>query len=406
MNKFLNRTAAEWLALQGLATAEEIAQQPRVWREMGESLNAQQAALAAFLGPWLAQPGHRVILTGAGSSAYVGETLADEINRDWPARVRAVPTTSLLTHPDLYLQQDQPTLLVSFARSGNSPESLAAVELLRQQVAEPRFLNITCNAGGELYLGNQGRADTLNLLMPAASCDRGFAMTSSFTSMQLAALIAFSPAPWAQRQQRLQDLAAQAEALLADSAGLMAALAGEPFNRVVYLGSGPLEALAKEAALKVLELSSGRVLAFANTPLGFRHGPKSVLNKNTLVLLFQSSDAHSRRYEQDLLNELQRDGIAGRILQVGQGSETTPAAAPASELLQQLLLPRLPELPDLPISDSWLAPLWLLLAQQYALHRSVALGLTPDNPFPDGTVNRVVQGVAIYPYAASSLHTD
>lgn len=400
MTTLLNRSASDWQQLQGLATAEEIAQQPRVWRELAASLADHQAQLRAFLDAWLKEPSHRVILTGAGSSAYVGQTLADEINRDWPAEVRAVATTSLLTHPELYLQREQPTLLVSFARSGNSPESLAAVELLRQQIDAPRFLNITCNAEGELYRNNAARADTLNLLMPAASCDRGFAMTSSFSSMQLAALAAFSRAPWAERLARLELVAQRAEALLAQQAATLAELAAQPFDRIVYLGSGPLEALAQESALKVLELTSGRVLAFSNTLLGFRHGPKSMLNGKSLVVIFQSQDAHARRYEQDLLNELLRDGIAGRVLLIGE------AGAGALQGDNPLLSRALSAEPS-GLSDSWLTTLWLILAQQYALHRSVALGLTPDNPFPDGTVNRVVQGVEIYPYVESArVHCD
>jgi tagatose-6-phosphate ketose/aldose isomerase len=397
MTKLLDRTRDEWHRFEGLSTAEEIAQQPQVWRELAHSLGQQQARIAAFLHGFLGQAEHRVILTGAGSSAFAGEAIAEEINRSWPAQVRAIATTSLITHPELYLERDKPTLLVSFARSGNSPESLAAVNLVRTQVEQARFLNITCNPAGELFARNSAQADTLNLLMPPASCDRGFAMTSSFTSMQLAALAAFSREPWELLLQRLDRLAAQADALLADWSAPLAALAQQPFERIVYLGSGPLEALAKEAALKVLELSSGRVAAFANTSLGFRHGPKSVLDKSTLVLLFLSNEENARRYELDLLAELRRDQVAARILAIGPGQPadagTGSAAGGADGDRADLLLP------DMALNDSWLAPLWLLAAQQYALHRSVALGLTPDNPFPDGTVNRIVQGVTIYPYA-------
>ncbi|MCV2353501.1 SIS domain-containing protein [Paucibacter sp. B2R-40] len=398
MNPLLNRPRDDWQALGGLATAEEIAQQPAVWRELAQSFEpARQAALAAFLNEWLSEPTHQVILTGAGSSAYCGEGVVDEINRLWPAQVRAVATTSLISHPALYLRRDQPTLLVSFARSGNSPESLGAVDLLRQLVDAPLFLNITCNADGALYTRNADQRDSFNLLMPSRSCDRGFAMTSSFSCMQLAALLAFGRDAWDNRLARVEALAAQAELRLRDWAAPLAALAQEPFARVVYLGSGPLEALAKESALKILELTCGRVLAFANTCLGFRHGPKSILNENTLVVLFPSSDPHVRKFDADLLAELQREGVAGRVLQVGT-SELGAAGSGAGNLLFSVGA-------DLAAAgDVWLAPLCLLAAQQYALHRSAALGLTPDNPFPDGTVNRVVQGVTLHAYVAPNIH--
>ncbi len=374
MTTLLERDPQAWRDIGGLDTAEEIAQQPALWRELGASLAADQERIAAFLGDRLRNPAQRVILTGAGSSAYVGQIVADELNAAWPCQVRAVATTSLLTHPELYLQHDAPTLLVSFARSGNSPESAAAVSLLRALVAEVRFLNITCTAEG--MLAQQGAADprTCNVLMPAASCDRGFAMTSSFTCMLLAALCLLGTEP---RAGRLDTLAALGEQALAAWPAPVADLAAQPVERVIYLGSGPLEALASEAALKILELTGGQVLAMANTALGFRHGPKSVLNDKSLVVLFRSSGAGARRYEQDLLEELQRDGVAGRCVTVGAGAEIGVAT------------------PDW--ADAWLAPLWLLMAQQYALHQSALLGLRPDNPFTGGIVNRVVQGVTIYP---------
>lgn len=162
----------------------------------------------------------------------------------------------------------------------------------------------------------------------------------------------------------------------------MATLAQQPFDRVIYLASGPLEALAREAALKVLELTAGRVLAMANTPLGFRHGPKSTLNGNTLVVMLRSAQPLARRYEQDLLDELRGDGIAGRVLSVGPQSDI------GGNDDFTLNVP--------PLADAWLAPAWLTFAQLFALYRSAALGLTPDNPFPDGTVNRVVKGVTIH----------
>lgn len=374
-----------WSGTGGRHTAEEILSQPSIWRALAADLGAGRLLqLDAFLGAWLQDPSRDVILTGAGSSAFVGEIAADEIDSAWPARVRVVHSTSLLTHPALYLRRERPTLLVSFARSGSSPESLGAVDTVRGFVAETRFLNITCNPEGELARRGAHRTDTFNLLMPEGSNDRGFAMTSSFTAMLLAVLAALSRSTAGERLQRIERLAELAETALREWTPRAAALAGEGHDRIVYLGSGPLESLAKEAALKVLELTGGRALALANTPLGFRHGPKSALTGNSLVVVFRSADAHARAYECDLLGELRRDDVAARVLTVGPaiaGEAAEDFSAPAPTL-----------------ADAWLAPLWLAMAQQFALHKSAALGLTPDNPFPDGTVNRVVQGVTLYPY--------
>lgn len=372
----------DWQRLGGHDTAAEIAQQPALWDQLADSLDEVHERLDGFLGDWLREPGHRVILTGAGSSGFIAEMVADQINALWPADVRAIHTTTLLTHPALYLERERPTLLVSFGRSGSSPESVAAVELVRESVATTRFLDITCNSEGELARRGHDRADTFTLLMPPASCDRAFAMTSSLTCMLLSALTAFDDAPWAQRAQRLRELAALGRQALAEWQAQVATLAQQPYSRVIYLGSGPFEALAREAALKVLELTAGRVPALANTPLGFRHGPKSLLDADTLVVMLRSAQPLARLYEQDLLDELRRDGVAGLVLSVG------PYADDGESTDYTLAVPAL--------ADPWLAPVWLIMAQRYALQRSAALGLTPDNPFPDGTVNRVVKGVTIH----------
>jgi tagatose-6-phosphate ketose/aldose isomerase len=382
----LSLVSPAWQRLGGHYTAKEIAQQPAVWEQLAAALDQVRPQLDVFLGDWLQEPGHRVIFTGAGSSGFIAEMVADQINAQWPADVRAVHTTSLLTHPSLYLDRDRPTLLVSFARSGSSPESTAAVDLVREQVTASRFLDITCNADGELARRGRDRANTFTLLMPEASCDRAFAMTSSLSCMMLAALCVFDTAPWPQRIQRVRTLADHGRDALAAWEERVATLAQSAYTRVIYLGSGPFEALARECALKLLELTAGRVLALANTPLGFRHGPKSTLDRETLVVVLRSAQPLARRYEQDLLDELRRDGVAGRVLSVGPSEPQRSNDSEAGDFTIDA-----PELPD-----AWLAPLWLTMAQRYALQRSAALGFTPDNPFPDGTVNRVVQGVTIH----------
>ncbi|UOF16364.1 SIS domain-containing protein [Lysobacter capsici] len=381
-----------WQRLGGADTAAEIAQQPALWDELARDLAQARERVQAFLGDCLDDPRQRVLFTGAGSSGFIADLVADAINAQWPAEVRALHTTNLLTHPALYLQRDRPTLLVSFGRSGSSPESVAAVELVRAQVEHARFLDITCNPQGELARRGAGRDDTCTVLMPAASCDRAFAMTSSLSCMLLAALSVFDRAPWPRRIERLQQLAELAREGLAQWDAPVAALAQRPFTRVIYLASGPLEALAREAALKVLELTAGRVLALANTPLGFRHGPKSTLDGETLVVVMRSNHALARRYEHDLLDELRRDGVAGQVLSIG------PHADIGGGDDYSLRLPPQHDstFADGMFSDGWLAPVWLTFAQMYALQRSAALGLTPDNPFPDGTVNRVVKGVTIH----------
>ena len=361
-------------------TAREIAQQPAVWPGIEALVAAQRGALDAFLAPLLARADLRIVLTGAGTSAFIGECLAPSmLGRGW--RVEAVPTTDLVSGPRQFLQPGVPTLLVSFGRSGSSPESVAAVALADQLVDEVYHLVVTCNADGALCQLAQGRANVHAILLPDATHDRGFAMTTSFTSMLLAAAGAFGVlapgaigAPSSAGAHILDSMLPQLESLVA-----------QRFRRVVYLGSNSLRGLAREASLKLLELTDGQVVALFDSPLGFRHGPKTIVDADTLVVVLLSNDPRARRDDLDLLRELRRDGRAGRVLALGGRAEP--------ELGDDCIaLPGVGE-----TSDLALALPYILFCQAFALLQSLALGLRPDTPSVSGTVNRVVQGVTIYP---------
>jgi len=362
-------------------TAREIAQQPEVWREIAALVAQRRGALDAFLGPLLARRDLRIVLAGAGTSAFIGECLVPSMLRQG-LRAEAVPTTDIVSGPQRFLQPAVPTLLVSFARSGNSPESVAAVALADELLPDVHHLVITCNPDGELYRMAQGRAGALALLLPDATHDRGFAMTTSFTSMLLAAALAFGVLG--------PDVVAATSAAAAqvrDSAlPLLEALVARRFGRVVYLGSNELRGLAREAALKLLELSDGRIVALHDSPLGFRHGPKTVVDADTLVVVLLSNDAHARRYDLDLLRELRRDGHAGRVLAL--------SGRPEPELGDDCLA-----LDGAgALAEPALALPFVVFCQAHALLQSLALGLRPDTPSMSGTVNRVVRGVTIYPF--------
>jgi len=366
-------------------TAREIAQQPAVWPEIEALLAQQRAALDAFLGPLLARPGLRIVLTGAGTSAFIGECLVPAL-LGAGLRAEAVPTTDLVSGPRQFLQPQVPTLLVSFGRSGSSPESVAAVALADQLVDDVYHLVITCNADGELCQMARGRGNAHVVLLPDATHDRGFAMTTSFTSMLLAAAGAFGVlAPGA-----VAAPSAAADGVLQTASPLLDALVARRFQRVVYLGSNELRGLAREAALKLLELTDGQVVALFDSPLGFRHGPKTIVDSDTLIVVLLSNDPQARRYDLDLLRELRNDGRAGRVLALsGQAEQeldgdclTLQGAAQATDLA--LALP------------------YIVFCQAFALLQSLALGLRPDTPSVSGTVNRVVRGVTIYPLQGES----
>lgn len=390
--EMLGLTAAQIQAGGAYWTAREITQQPQLWPEVERRVTADEQ-LAGFLAPLLTDAGLRVVLTGAGTSSFIGECVAPALARNGAPRAAAIASTDIVSCPESSLAPRTPTLMVHFARSGNSPESVAALELAEHRVERCAHLIVTCNAEGNLYR----RAGTLRnayaLLLPEESNDRSFAMTSSFTSMLLAAAGALRLLPTdGTRSARLSRLAMH---VLTSWLPVTRSLVHAQFERVVYLGSNELKGLAREAALKMLELTDGRVVSLADAPLGFRHGPKTILNSNTLVVVFLSNDAHTRRYDLDLLAELRRDRVAGRVIALSsQADDSHPDTVTLSDRPDTHQAPAA-------LSDLELCLPYVVFAQTLATLRSLSLGVSPDKPNSTGTVNRVVQGVRIYPHGAT-----
>ena len=140
---------SRWLQQrQSIHTAREINQQPECWRQTCETVKTLKASLDTFLKPALAQDQLRIILTGAGTSAFAGEALAPWLHQLTGHAIEAISTTDIVSAPEQYLNDDRPILLVSFGRSGNSPESVAAVDIVEQRVHQRHHLILTCNPDG------------------------------------------------------------------------------------------------------------------------------------------------------------------------------------------------------------------------------------------------------------------
>jgi tagatose-6-phosphate ketose/aldose isomerase len=364
----------------GGATILEIAQQPGAWREIAE----RSDDVSGFLNAALNRPNLRVILTGAGSSAFLGEIAAPALRRNLDRRVEAIPTTSIVANPSDHLEPETPTLMVSFGRSGNSPESLATTALADELVADVWHLIYTCDRDGALGRAHSNRPNSRVVYMPERTNDTGFAMTSSLTSMLLSCLIMLGTADRADA-----DLLANAAEFVASLQPDIRTLARAKKQRIVYLGSGPLEGLARESALKLLELTAGEVVTYFDSPLGFRHGPKSVLDSDTHVVVYVSTDPYTRRYDLDIIAEIRA--------QLGQDAVTVLSTQPIpASHGPAIVLPGLEGLDDPRVAVSY-----LVFAQYLALFTSLEYAKTPDNPFPSGEVSRVVRGVTIYPLTSA-----
>lgn len=379
---------ANWLKQRNAwHTAAEIWQQPDLWAALHRQLQDKQAQWQPFLAPLLANPRLQIVLCGAGSSAFAGRALAPWLRERTGRDVVAYGTTDIVANPLQYLDPERPTLLVSFARSGNSPESVATVELADQLLPESYHLMLVCNPDSKLAQYAHRRDNVCSLVMPQGSNDQSFAMTSSFSCMMLSAALLLGPMSLEAAQAPLHAMVQRCRELREMLQPQVKALAAAGFRRYITLGGSCFTGLAEEASLKMLELTAGRIVTRYDSPLGLRHGPKFMVDGQTLVVLMFSRDDYARQYDRDLWNELQRDGQAMQL--VGLTGERQPLADALLHMHDAA-------------DDIWLLFPYLLFTQMLAFESSLALGLTPDNPCPTGEVNRVVKGVTIYRFPSPS----
>ena len=385
----LDYTKEDLIELGAEITTREIYQQPQVWQTAFENYKVQADEIAVFLNNIDEKYDYiKVILTGAGTSAYVGDTLLPYFRKIYDERkwnFNAIATTDIVANPLAYLHKEVTTILVSFARSGNSPESVAAVDLAKDIVEELYQITITCAAEGKLAQQAHGDERNLLLLQPAPSNDAGFAMTSSFTSMMLTALLVFDKADLAAKAEKVSALMTLSQEML-DSAEAIQKMVSLDYNRVIYLGAGPFFGLAHEAQLKILELTAGQVATMYESPVGFRHGPKSLVNEETVVVVFGSTDSYTKLYDLDLVREVAGDEIARKVILLTDQKEDLENVEQVIFSSQQLA------------DDVYRVFPYIVYGQLFALLTALKVNNRPDTPSPTGTVNRVVQGVIIHSF--------
>ncbi len=359
------------------ATFREIMAQPEIWRGWVRELTEHVRSVQAWLHD---RDYHEIWLCGAGTSAFIGETLSAYLNAPpRRPRFRAIATTDLVGCPANYLRPDEKILVVSFGRSGDSPETLGTLDLLDAHMPGADRLHFTCNRDGALA-GRKapGPGKQQTIVLPDETNDTGFAMTSSYSTMLLSALACLDEAAPLPIGDALSRLADAAEELLAHALSF-AAKESSPPERAVFLGSGALTGSARECALKVLELTRGRIATSWDSSLGFRHGPKAFMGDGTKVFLLASNDPHTRRYDLDAAAEIARQFGPASIVTLGSGKDVTFPV-------------------PLVGNDAWSSVLYVLAAQVQAVAWSNALGINVDNPFVEGNLSRVVSGVPIYPF--------
>jgi tagatose-6-phosphate ketose/aldose isomerase len=361
-------------------TINEISSQKEVWKSVYNKIKLRKNEIQTFVDRF--DRDTRIVFTGAGSSGFIGDSLAPIIRKEFNfTDVESVHTTDIVGTPEQYLRKDKRTVLVSFGRSGNSPESMAAIYIANSQVDDIYHIIISCNPNGGLSKRIDDR--TLNLVFEELSND-SFAMTSSVTGMMLAAYSIFAIKE--DLTNEVECISFYAKDIIENKYKVIADAFDTSINRLVVLGAGNLFGAARESALKSIELTAGKVMTWYDSPMGFRHGPKAMLNENTLILLYVSNNDYTRKYDIDMLKELSR---SPRHKLIAISDKYYEDVEECCDLY-------LYNSKDRELGEAFTPYTAILAAQILALFASVKLECTPDNPFPNGQVNRVVQGVIIH----------
>ena len=372
-------------------TYDEIHQQPAMWRKELKALLANKAEVSAFMHKYLT-PDTDVVLTGAGTSAFIGDALLPVMRGLW-RNVRSVPTTDLITHAEYLLDKERPLLMISFARSGNSPESVGAVNLANKICKNVAHVYITCNKNGKLAEESRqqsavGRQNILLLQLPDETDDKSLAMTSSFSTMLMTCLMLGHIDTLEQDADEIEKTAKNAEVVIAEYEEKLKAIAERPFERGVFLGSGALKGIAEECHLKLQELTDGAVVCKFDSFLGFRHGPKAVVNDKSIVVYLMNDKESVLRYERDLVKQVDANNkpVAQIVVIAGNAPELPGVKAD--------LVVKMPYGPK--ENDFYGIVPYVLVGQLLGFYASKAHGLNPDAPSVSGNIHRVVEGVTIY----------
>lgn len=382
--KYLGLELGELESRGAIHTAREICQQPDLWLKIFQDVMFRHAEMNQFLQTAFGNA-QRIILTGAGTSAFIGQSLTGIIQRKTGVPTEAIASTELVSHPRNYFIAGVPTLLISFARSGNSPESTAAVSLADEICRNCYHLIITCNPDGKLARDAK-RENFFVFFLPAEANDQSLAMTSSYTGMLLAGLLIAELKDLDPVKRWLDVLAGYGRKIIEYYSAQLAEIAKKDFHRAVFLGSGPFLGCARESHLKLQELTDGRVICKEDSFLGFRHGPKAVIDQSTLVYYIFSNDEYVSRYERDLVLSMKKGRAP--LLEIG----LMESMLPGIQLDHSMFLSDdggiLPE--------SFLCVCSVLPAQILGFYKSLELGFQPDKPSQTGAITRVVEGVNIY----------
>lgn len=338
-----------------LHTLPEILSQPDTWLTSQVKLAVEPEF--AMVRERLASASE-ILFVGCGSSFYLAEAAASTWTLLSGQRTRALPASEVLLFPELALLKLSGVHVVVISRSGRTSEAVRAAELLTGKKGVPTF-GVTCALNSEL-----SKICDLTVALPAAD-EQSMVMTRSFTSMLLG--ITQIAAPQGTALSLVPSfvkistvLASQIEALNQKAEGFVST---HTFADYVYLAQGPLFPIAREAALKVTEMSCSYAQSYHT--LEFRHGPKSIVSPETCITFFLSETGMEA--ESEVLVEMKE--LGGVIVAIC--NRAPDSVRRAADFLFEL---------EADVPELALAAPFLVLPQLLGFHTGVKKGFNPDEP--------------------------
>lgn len=390
LSRLIDLPAHEKTARGLLHTPAEIAQQPSTWQATFAIFQQEQERVTAFLeaaGVRAAlERRPAVMLIGAGTSDYVAQAVEFVLRQRWGCDVSSVASTDLLPNMEEYVVPGRNYLWISFSRSGDSPEGVAVLEQALQMYPAIFHLVVTCNAEARMAAVCKDVERACVVVLDDVVNDRSLVMTSSFTNMIVLGQCLANAWSLEEYEPVLLQLARAGEKLLARASSMAKDISHRGYARVCFVGSGPLSSVARESALKVLEMTAGRVKTMSETVLGLRHGPMAALDKETLFVCFVSGDKRRANYARDLLSEIGAKQVIAERIALGPANAENELRGDC-----EVYLPL-----EVEINDAYRPALDVIFGQLLGLYCSVSHDLKPDSPSPAGVINRVVQKFRIY----------
>ncbi len=235
-----------------------------------------------------------VYFVGCGSSHYISIIASKYLTGLTGIESKDVPAGEILFAFDQSVSKRGNRTAVLMSRSGETTETVKAAEVLRK--AGIKTAGITIEENSSLV-------KVVNLPVVVPVRERSVVMTKSFNAIVLMLQMTAEKLAGVDRSQVYEGILENLENIMKEFEEAAADFSDG--KRYVFLGTGPHEGVAREAALKLEEMSLTVVEALST--FEYRHGPKSLVENGVNIVIYGDGEE-----ERKLADELKSYG--GKVI--------------------------------------------------------------------------------------------